>query len=134
MWEIICFLVKLLRGFKKLVFVQLVTHITGYVHPRMPRRTLAFLSGTARRGAAGKPRFARGTGSPFWQTPTKTTARRKRAAFGSPFLWFLSFVEKCSCIFHIHHIHVAWRSKRKKLARQCENWFLNNRRVSDTTA
>jgi hypothetical protein len=25
-----------------------------------------------------------------------------------------------------------WRSKRKKLACQCENWFLNDRRDSDT--
>jgi hypothetical protein len=27
-----------------------------------------------------------------------------------------------------------WRSKRKYLACQCENWFLNGRRGSDTTA
>ncbi|MEQ1558022.1 MAG: hypothetical protein ABL933_03655 [Methyloglobulus sp.] len=26
-----------------------------------------------------------------------------------------------------------WRSKRKYLACQCENWFLNNRRGSDTS-
>mgnify|MGYP003433553970 CR=1 FL=1 len=54
-------------------------------------------------------------------TPDKCEKRRKQAASGSPFLWILSFTEKRSCIFCIHHVHVAWRSKRKKLAFGCEN-------------
>ena len=54
-------------------------------------------------------------------TLVKTEERRKQAASGSPFLWILSFAENCSCIFRIHHIHVAWRSKRKYLVRGYEN-------------
>jgi hypothetical protein len=69
--------------------------------------------------------------SPFQQTPIKTTERRKQAASGSPFLWILSFVENRSCIFHIHHIHMAWRSKRKYLVRGYKNPHSNSR-VSDT--
>jgi hypothetical protein len=64
--------------------------------------------------------------------PVKTEERRKQAAFGSPFLWILSFAENCSCIFRIHHVHVAWTSKEKYPACQCGNWHLINRRGSNT--
>ena len=30
-------------------------------------------------------------------TPVKTEERRKQGAFGSPFLWILTFAENCSC-------------------------------------
>ena len=56
----------------------------------MPRRALAFLSGTARAQEASGIRVAFSLDTLFW------------------------------------------RSKRKHLACQCENWFLNKRRVSDT--
>jgi len=69
----------------------------------MPRRALAFLSGTARSGTAGKPRIVKGTGSPFWQTPTKTTARRKQAASDRLFFGFFLL------------------ARQKKLAFGCEN-------------
>jgi hypothetical protein len=54
-------------------------------------------------------------------TPDKNDGAQEASGIGSPKLWILSFVEKCSCIFHIHHVHVAWRSKRKYLAFGCEN-------------
>jgi D12 class N6 adenine-specific DNA methyltransferase len=84
-------------------------------YPVMPRRVLAVLSGIARRGAAGSRTLPEGQGSAFWQTPIKTTERRKQAASGG-FLLDTFF----------------WRSKRKYLAHRCENRFQNNRRVSDT--
>jgi len=56
----------------------------------MPRRARVFYTEQPG-GAAPKSRFARGTGSPFWQTPTKMPERRKQAASSgfllTPFLW-----------------------------------------------
>ena len=39
-------------------------------------------------------------------------------------------MEKCSCIFHIHHIPVAWRSKRKYPVCERGNWHSINSRGS----
>jgi len=36
-------------------------------------------------------RCQKGHGSPFWQPPANTPARRTQAASGRPFLWILSF-------------------------------------------
>jgi hypothetical protein len=59
----------------------------------MPRRALAFLSGTARRGAAGMPHFARRTGMSFLANPDKNDGAQEASGIGSPFLWILSFGE-----------------------------------------
>ena len=59
----------------------------------MPRRALAFLPGIARRGAAGMPRFARGTGMSLLANPGKNARAQEARGIGSPFLWFLSFGE-----------------------------------------
>ena len=67
---------------------------------------------------------------PVLANPDKCEKRRKQAASGA-FLWCLSFVEKCSSIFSIRHIHVAWRRKRKKLVSGYENPHEINRRDSD---
>jgi hypothetical protein len=50
--------------------------------------------------------------SPFQQTPIKPTERRKQAAFGSPFLWFLSFgdaKERNSSVGTRTHIKIICR-------------------------
>jgi hypothetical protein len=69
---------KLFFGVLGEVCLTDVTQVT--VDSLMPRRALGVLSGIARRGAAGKPGFAKGTGSLFRQSPTKTTERREQAA------------------------------------------------------
>jgi hypothetical protein len=73
----------------------------------MPRRALAFLLGTARRGAARKPRFAKGTGKCLLANPEKNDGALEASGIRVAFS-LVSFF---------------WRSKRKKLARRCENRF-----------
>jgi hypothetical protein len=71
----------------------------------MPRRALVFLSGIARRGAAGKPRFAKGTGMSLLANPDKNDRAQEASGIRVAFS-LVSFF---------------WRSKRKKLAFGCEN-------------
>jgi hypothetical protein len=59
----------------------------------MPRRALAILLGIARRGAEWIPRFAGRTGTCFPANLDKNARAQDEAAFGSPFLWILSFGE-----------------------------------------
>jgi len=48
----------------------------------MPRRALAVLSGIARRGAARKPRFAKGTGKSLLANPDKTAGAQEASGIG----------------------------------------------------
>ena len=59
----------------------------------MPRRALGFLLGTARRGEAGRPRFAGGTGMSLPANLSKNAGAQEASGIGSPFLWLLSFGE-----------------------------------------
>jgi len=58
------------------------------------------------------PRFAKGIGNPFWQTPNKSEQHRKKAAEGVLSFGYFSLAENCSCIFRIRHIHVVRQAKK----------------------
>ena len=113
----------------------------------MPRRALAFLLEIARRGAAGTTAWMQevgqcrsncrcrtlpeGQGCPFWQTPIKTTERRKQAASGG----FLLDTYLCGkLLLHFPHSpRPCGLSAQRKVSRP---WVreptLKKRRVSDT--
>jgi hypothetical protein len=71
----------------------------------MPRRVAGFLSGTARRGAARKPRFAKGTRMSLLANPGKNAGTQEASGIRVAFSLDTFF----------------WRSKRKYLAFGCEN-------------
>jgi hypothetical protein len=83
-----------------------ITHVTQVtINSRMSRRAPAFLSGTARKGAAGKPRFAKGTGMSLLAKPDKNAGAQEKSGIRVAFSLDTFF----------------WRSKRKYLAFGCEN-------------
>ena len=82
---------KVIAFLKTRCFCALIHPTINAPIPVMPRRALAVLSGTARRGAAGSRTLPEGQGCPFWQTPIKTTERRKQVASGGRFFWILFF-------------------------------------------
>ena len=87
------------------VFIYLPLCYVSHDFPaRMPRRALAFLLGVAK-----------GTPVPL-ATPNKNVGAQEASGIWVAFSLDTFF----------------WRSKRKYLACQCENWFQKSRRGSDT--
>jgi hypothetical protein len=82
----------------------------------MPRRTLAFLPGTARRGAARKQRFAKGTGMSLLANPDKNDGAQEASGIRVAFSLDTFFCGKLLLRFP-HSPHPCGLAKQKKVSR-----------------
>jgi hypothetical protein len=90
-----------------IIFVRFRKFTPNYDYPisRMPRRASVILLGIAQRGAARKPRFAKGTGKSLLANPDKIIDAQETSGIRVAFSLDTFF----------------WRSKRKYLDRGYEN-------------